>query len=643
MGQQPEGRTSCVELFRDDFTEYPLCERLDAPDQGQTLGPWQQTSLHYAWRSERIQGYRDCPLSWRIVERDGRRFLDQPESFFNVVFKAGDPQWRNYTLEIDVAVCDGPAGPVVRYRTSRRNYWVAFEAGEPVKLVRRDQDDHVVLGASADLTVERDTLYHCCVTCDGPRLGVAVDGTELISVEDDAYAYGAIALRTEGPSRFASVRVLTTPQEAQSFQEAVERASVRVAKAGQQFPPAKLIHSVQIPLDTSYLHIQDVNDDGRPEILAIEAQVMILDYIRLARLSVFDWDGKLLWQLGEPLESKFKVHGDIAFNIADIDADGQTEILVTRDFEILTLEGATGKVKRRTPTPRAFKGREDRYERTVGDSFLVCDLRGLDSPQDFVLKDRYCNLWAYTGELEPLWHRALNTGHYPRARDINEDGRDEVMGGYSLLGSDGNTRWTVPGSDPLYNRFPGPEHCDSVLIEKFGPGADAPLQIAMAASDLGFLLLDADGNTLAQHKVGHAQNLGCGRFRPDLPGRQFAVRTAWGNQGIMNLFDCEGNLLLIREMPEGGVMPVNWLGDGSVLLKGSHALLDGTLDPVVALPEGRPVRPIAYDVNDDGLDEVLLLRGDTLEVYAPETRPAKPVPTPTRDLTNWNLYGGFYR
>ena len=93
-----------------------------------------------------------------------------------------------------------------------------------------------------------------------------------------------------------------------------------------------------IPVDPSYLHVQDVNNDGRPEILAIEAQVMVLDYIRLTRLSVLDWDGNLLWQVGEPLESKYKVHGDVAFNIADIDGDGQTEILVTRDFEIQSTE-----------------------------------------------------------------------------------------------------------------------------------------------------------------------------------------------------------------------------------------------------------------------------------------------------------------
>ncbi len=183
----------------------------------------------------------------------------------------------------------------------------------------------------------------------------------------------------------------------------------------------------------------------------------------------------------------------------------------------------------------------------------------------------------------------------------------------------------------------------------------------MAASDLGFLLLDTEGNLLARHPIGHAQNLGAGRVRPDLPGRQLIVRTYWGNQGITYLFDCEGNLLLTRETQVGsvafdwdrdtgnlleretrsGVVAINWLGDGTALLLG-QGLMDGNFETVVELPPGRLVRPMADDVNDDGVDEVLLREGNTLNVYGPETRPASPVPVPKRNLTNWNHYGGFY-
>jgi hypothetical protein len=347
--------------------------------------------------------------------------------------------------------------------------------------------------------------------------------------------------------------------------------------------------------------------------------------------------------MGEPEDSKYAVHGAFAFNVADVDGDGRTEILMTRDFEILIIDGATGEVKSSAPTPHTFLGKEDHYEQMVGDSFLVCNLRGLESDQDFILKDRYHNMWAYTSDLKLLWHRHLNTGHYPRAYDINGDGKDEVMAGYSMLAPDGSSIWTVKGGDPLYNRFPGPEHMDSVLIAPFGGAENSPLEIAMAASDLGFLLMDTEGNIKAQHYVGHAQSLSAGRFRPDLPGRQFVVRTAWGNQGIINLFDRDGQLILTRELSDSHVFPVNWTGDGRTLLRFARGLADGNFQYVVDLPPRGSVTPCSWDVNNDGVDEVFVRKGGTLEIYGPETVPTEPEPLWPRTLTNWNEYGGFMR
>lgn len=630
-----------AELFSDDFSAYPPAEVLDSKTYGSRLGQWRQTSLHYGWHSPRYGSWTKTSLPWRIIDRDGRRWLDQPEKFFNVVLKAGSPLWRDYTLELDLAVSDGPAGPLVRYRTSRQNYWVAFETGKPVKLIRRDQNDHIVLGTSSGFAAGKDCVYHCRVECDGSRISVAVDGKQLISVEDDAYPDGQIGLRTEAPSRFTAVKVTTRPAESVRLADQARRAQDRLDRVRQAMPKANAIHTITIPDTPGYLHVQDVNDDGVPEVLNADLEIMSGDYARITRLSVYDWNGKALWRLGEKREGKLNLTSDVAFNAGDVDGDGHTEILITRDFEILIIEGATGSIKRKAPTPLAYLGVEDLYERTVGDSFILCNLRGLRKPQDFILKDRYHNLWAYTCELKPLWHRSLNTGHYPRARDINGDGKDEVLAGYSMLAADGTTMWTVPGSDPDRNRFPGPEHADSVLIERFGLEPDSPIRIAIAASDMGFMLLDTQGRILAQRLIGHAQNLAAGRFRPDLGGRQFLVRTQWGNQNILNLFDYDGNLLLVREDAAGGLTPVNWLGDGSVLAGAANALFDGNFDRVVEIGGGGSVRPGALDVNNDGLDEVLGIRGNVITVYAPQG--VKPtVPAPKRSLTNYNAYGGFF-
>ena len=75
------------------------------------FGDWTQSSVHYSWRSERTGSWRDCRLPWRIIECDGRRWLDDPEGFFNVVLRAGDDDWRDYVFELDVSVSGGPGGP----------------------------------------------------------------------------------------------------------------------------------------------------------------------------------------------------------------------------------------------------------------------------------------------------------------------------------------------------------------------------------------------------------------------------------------------------------------------------------------------------------------------------------------------------
>ena len=93
----------------------------------------------------------------------------------------------------------------------------------------------------------------------------------------------------------------------------------------------------------------------------------------------------------------------------------------------------------------------------------------------------------------------------------------EALGG--LLSSRAFVLESVPGGDPVKNLYPGSEHADAMLIERFGPEPDAPLRIAMAASDLGFIFMDVNGRLLAQHRSGHAQWISAARFRPAFADR----------------------------------------------------------------------------------------------------------------------------
>lgn len=644
----PVAQAEPVVLLADDFTGYPVADVLDAERYGERIGPWQLTTQHYSWHGERYDRKR-MVLPFRIVQRDGRRFLDEPESLFNVVVKAGRPQWRDYTLELELAVSDGPAGPIVRYQTSRRNYWVCFESGQPVKLYRRDQEEHVLLGVALGFRAEKDRLYHCRVTCDGPRLTVAVDGRPLIEAEDDAYGHGQIALRTEGPSRFTAVKVLAEPAESERLAAERKRVEERTVRDAEALPPAKLVHTAALPgKPDRVIGVHDVNDDGALEIAAYYSEATG-SAKSAPRLCLFDWEGKPLWAM-EPSAPDESWPARVKWlNVADVDGDGCTEVVCVRGSEILIVEGASGAIKRRAPHPDTYAGRSALAHGLGGLPYIlgayVCNLRGLPSARDLVFKDEYMNLWAYTDELRLLWHRHLNAGHCIAARDVNGDGKDEVMGGYSMLRPDGTTMWTVPGGDPDHNRYPGAEHADGVLIERFGPGPEAPLRVAIAGSDLGFVLLDVEGHVLVHHRVGHAQWVHAARFRSDLPGRQIAVGTFWGNSAIFNLFDCDGNVLLIREPTPGKLMPAYWLGGDNPLVVmggGNAGLWNRHFDRILELPGGLQVPPYVLDVNDDGLDELLVLDGDKIQVYAPEGVKAT-VPAPPTSLTNWWFSSCFYR
>lgn len=665
----PAPEPNFVTLFADDFSAYPPAEILDRQTYGTRLGPWELMTLHYAWHSARFRGWQQVQLPFRILERDGRRFLDQPESFFNVVLKAGDPRWRNYTFEVELAVNDGPAGPVVRYQTSRQHYFICFEVGQPVKVYRRHQDDHVLLamGDAARFKAEKDRLYRCEVQCDGSRLSVRVDGNLVVEVEDDAYSHGQIALRTEGCARFTAVRVLADPTEAERVASEKKRAAERLQRAIETIPRPRLLHTIPLPgKPSSVIGLHDVNDDGALEAIAFFPQEKE-PFQGANRLCVFDWQGKPVWEL-EPWAPDPKWPASVAWlNVADLDGDGHTEVICTRGLEILILDGATGRIKRRAPNPPAYPGQGDPYERALlVDRGFVANLRGLPSPRDLLVKDEYRNLWAYTDDLRLLWHRSLNTGHFVAAKDLDGDGKDEVMGGYSMLRPDGTTLWTVPGGDPVYNRFAPPiwppptspkpplvtgsppevgsEHNDGFVIALLGPEPEAPLRIAIAASDLGFLLLDTEGRLLAHHRIGHAQRISVGRFRPDLPGRQIVVSTQWGNHRLLNLFDCHGNLLLAREIPHSTPWPVYWTGTDQPLLLftgWAGGLWNRHFERLLVLPGALSVPPYACDVNQDGLDELLLLEENQIRIYGPDGVKAT-FRAPAASLTNW-WSGGLYR
>ncbi len=289
----------------------------------------------------------------------------------------------------------------------------------------------------------------------------------------------------------------------------------------------------------------------------------------------------------------------------------------------------------RTPPPF------NRFPHILGDSIHFCDLRGTGRAADIILKDRYRSVWALDDQLKILWHRECTTGHYPFAANVDGDGRDEVQVGYTLFDDDGTPLWTLDGRVK--------DHADGVAWVRFHP--DGPLRLICAASDEGLFFTDTAGNILKHHRIGHAQNVAVADFRPDLPGLEAVSINFWGNQGIIHLYDAEGNIYHDFEPAQHGSMclPVNWTGQPGEFFVLSPdvregGLFDGLGRRVVRFPaDGHP--DMCYSVlnlTGDARDEIVVWDPNEIWIYTQDDNPRtgrlyKPNRNPLYNESNYRV------
>ena len=257
-------------------------------------------------------------------------------------------------------------------------------------------------------------------------------------------------------------------------------------------------------------------------------------YAHISCLTAIDLNGNILWQKGEPSENSAvlgKISADMPFQIYDINGDGKDEVICGRNFEIQILEGATGAVLQSVKTPLSTE--EDAsligvpyhiyaFDRINPDGIRIANFSGNSRPSDLLIKDRYCRVYALNAKLELLWkyQSPKNTGHFPLAIDINGDGKDELLCGYTLLDSQGNPIWTLPIET---------DHTDEIVAGKWMEDSEKGY-FACVSGTQGFFLADFQGNIVMHDFIGHAQRISIGNYCPDLAGFQIIVSNFWGHQ-----------------------------------------------------------------------------------------------------------------
>ncbi|MFB3882247.1 MAG: hypothetical protein ACE149_13350 [Armatimonadota bacterium] len=638
-----------MKVFSDRFSQFPVGPlRFDYAAVGEyhcldfppLPGGWKETTNHTSWG--RLG-------NWQVVEDDGRKVMQQARLRREglPMLAAGDPRWRDCELSAELRLLSpkSEAGVMVRYANNRTHYSLRLDGAGRLRLVRRRHDDKTVL-AETKWQPDFDRYHELRVAVTGPRIEASLDGKLVFAVEDDHLPAGGIGLLATGPARFASAEVHMAEDEAARLQCKADAAEKELAAARSHYPAPVLWRMIETPNFGTGRHLRfgDLDGDGRLELVLAQYTEVLNggDFPFLSCLTAVNLDGKVLWQWGEPNRAHGIIPADLAFQIHDLDGDGAAEVICCRNFEIVVLDGRTGETKHRAPTPEPGKMAtwlpEDDLFRIPGDSLCFADLRGAGARRDVLVKDRYSNVWAYDDRLSPLWHFHGNTGHFPAVADLDGDGRDEVMIGYTLVDHNGTVLWRLDVAD----------HQDAIAIapldaEAVGRGlreARENLRIALACGEGGTVVCDTQGKIIWRDHTGHVQRLTAARVRDDIPGLQIVTKTFWGNPDIICLYDSGGRMLESIELAGGGAVlsPVNWRGDGLDLLLTSGSLrlgglLDGRLRPVVIFPDdGHPTLCAeALDLTGDPRDEIVLWDLDRIWIYTQgDLAPDGPVRRPHR-------------
>lgn len=591
--------------------------------------------------------------AWHVRETEGGKDLIQTfnnkRTDTHPMVIAGLSEWQDYTLlaSFTPEAVSGRTGVVFRYRNSRCYYFFGLTETE-AQIIKvnhgsgyREVTEAIL--ASAPCKFEVGTTYTASVTVNGKCIEADIAGVAL-RAEDETFSQGKIGLQSDPQAKYHRV-TLTAPEEEKNRVNILRSMTERELDDLREQNPKpvlwKKISTENFGVGRN-LRFGDLTGNGEPDILVTQPlhHGPSDSYSECSCLTAVNFDGDILWQIGEPDRWKDHLTNDVGVQIHDIDGDGKNEVIYCKDFEIVIVDGATGTVKHKAPTPQSLPP-ANKFSRILGDCLFFCDLSGNGHPMDIIIKDRYWHFWVLNNKLEIQWHHESRTGHYPYAIDIDGDGHDELALGHALFDHDGTMLWNI--EDKMQ------DHIDGVAIANFNAPDDGDLRILYAASDTGLFFADLDGNVLKHHWIGHGQNPAIAKLRDDLPGLQVVSINFWGNQGILHFYDSDGNIYHDCEpVPFGSMcLPINWRGDGlEFFLHNPNITYGGMFDgwgrPVVAFPnDGHPdMCNAVLDITGDCRDEVVVWDPHELWVYTQDDGPKEgklynPVRNPQYNSSNY--------
>lgn len=622
------------ELFRDDFSKLPP-RLLSAPvkeltnaiqeyhylaHRGVDTRPWQKVICH--------------DDAWIAGDEDGRPYLEQHTihdmpQLWNPTMMVGDEEWSDYTVEVKAKALSKAdmAGVVFRYRTNRHYYLFGLRGGDTAFLALRLPFEKTYRQAewkelaTAAFDYDSDTYYTLSVANEGARMIASINGEPVLEASDGEILKGKAGITANIPTRFMDFSVTASDETEREIRSRIAHRETELEhlRAGNPRPEVWRKFEVAPWGAGRNVRFGDLDGDGQTDMLIAQnsRHAYRNSFAHISSLAAFTLDGELLWTLGRPDTYNDVVAHDTPFQIHDIDGDGNQEVVMVRDFKIQVLDGRTGELESWAWMPKTPEDNKIRpYEREVGDSIAFVNFTGDPERRDMVIKDRYRTFWVFNNKLEQLWTGQGQLGHYPYPLDIDDDGLDEMVMGFTLWDNDGSKLWSHAKQ---YK-----DHSDGIVMGNFSGDPDGPIRVYSCASDEGYILFDINGNVLKRARIGHAQTPSIADYRKDIPGLELMNINFWKNPGIVTLFDHKGNIIEQAEPIHTGspVLPVNWRGDGTefAMLTASAdegGMIDGHLRRVVLFPDdGHP--DYAYtslDVTGDQRDEVIVWNPQEVWIY----------------------------
>lgn len=371
--------------------------------------------------------------------------------------------------------------------------------------------------------------------------------------------------------------------------------------------------------------VRDVNGDGGNEVLflqtagahaneAFDPRFPELRYYKtgvedqeLFCMTLTDGRGDILWQVGEPwtLTRPFSWNGhwNEFCDTVDLDGDGEVEIILVHRDELRIYDGATGTLRRSKKLPNSGFNYARAVRADPSGRYHIFTKSGTSSRthsygNPSILLDH---------NLEIVWQQEVDgAGHFGNFADVDGDGLDELLIGFSLFDHDGTLLWShAPRGEG--------DHLDDSAVADIDE--DGQYEFALAHDGHDAVVHNSDGSERFRVPMHHCQEILAGKFFSEVPGLQllFVDKTEGAaSEREAAIVDATGRELT-RHRTLGYYSIVDWptdVGPQSLVRVERPVEVEGDHRVMWVSPEGRELarfnaRSSFYDrIMEFGLDKL---------------------------------------